>query len=239
MIDLQAIAQTHPHWSLEDFVDTANQLLPQFLPLSESRTESRLEAERRGSEAEDINPRLVRYYASQGLLDKPLRQGREARYVYRHLLQLLVIRRLLMEGYSSTAIAPITSTRANTELEALLQGGVQLTVEAANPALAYLNQIKARQPRAMDAPPMPPPAAPSPMARSAAGAYGEGGRSPQAPHPESSNWVRVELLPGLELHLRDDFQLPKSPHEQTRLLQLITQRLETLIHTLRSRRSGP
>ncbi|MBE9098743.1 MerR family transcriptional regulator [Vacuolonema iberomarrocanum] len=232
MTDLQVLAQTQPQWSLDDFVETANQLLPQFLPtLSQDN--------QRGSEAEDINPRLVRYYASQGLMDKPLRQGREARYTYRHLLQLLVIRRLLTEGYSSTAIAPISSVKANAELEALLQGGVQLTVEAANPALAYLNQIKSRQTRPSDVP-LPAPAAPNPAARSAPRRAREAVRSPQPidAESESSNWLRIEVMPGLELHLRDDFQVPKSPHEQARLHQLITQKLETLIHTLRSRRSS-
>jgi DNA-binding transcriptional MerR regulator len=232
MTDLQVLAQTNPQWSLDDFVETANQLLPQFLPTLSQE-------DHRGSEAEDINPRLVRYYASQGLIDKPLRQGREARYTYRHLLQLVVIRRLLTEGYSSTAIAPISSAKANAELEALLQGGMQLTVEAANPALAYLNQIKSRQMRPSDSP-LPSPATPSPRARSAARNTNEAARSPQPvdAESESSNWLRVELLPGLELHLRDDFQVPKSPHEQARLHQLVIQKLETLIHTLRSRRSS-
>ncbi|MDA0674485.1 MAG: MerR family transcriptional regulator, partial [Cyanobacteria bacterium] len=112
---LQQIAQVNPEWDLDALVDTANDLLPQFLPdLGDPQRRS----------PETVNPRLVRYYTTQGVIDRPLRQGREARYTYRHLLQLLVVRRLLPEGYSTTAIQPIAA-KPNGDLEALLQGGVQ------------------------------------------------------------------------------------------------------------------
>lgn len=144
-----------------------NQLLPAFLPPA--------------SEADEpIGPRLVRYYTSEGVVDRPERQGREARYSYRHLLQVLLVRRLLQEGYGLSAIAPLLQTKTNSELEGFLQGGIQLSLETANPALAFLQSLHSRsarhppgQPQAkssphstppLDSQPSPAPAAPAPAA---------------------------------------------------------------------------
>ncbi|MGG6242434.1 MerR family transcriptional regulator [Nodosilinea sp. AN01ver1] len=208
---LQQIAQQQPEMVLDRFVEVTNDLLPQFLPDQSSGN--------RGQEP--VNPRLVRYYTTQGWLDKPLKQGREARYTYRHLLQLLVLRRLLAEGYSASSIGSLIGGQADTALEDILQGGVQLTVEAANPALAFLSQIRDRRESspsdrslkrsaspAMQAPlaaPAPPPATPSTS-------------TPQT-------WTRLEILDGLELHVRQDFVAPATAHERDSLLQLIADHL--------------
>lgn len=253
MTTLQQISQANSEWDLETFVHVANDLLPQYLPSA---------ADSRSRSAEAVNPRLVRYYTTQGVLDRPARQGREARYIYRHLLQLLVVRRLLAEGYSTTAIQPITIEKSNADLEALLQGGIQITVEAANPALAFLQSLKARK-----APSSPPPPSPSsseqpsrqlfkqsPLSRSASPekrsaspeetfseAFGGLSNQPNQPNqlnqPEPvSRWRRIEILPGLEVQVRDDFVLPSTPQEHENLLQLIAQRLKPLFQ---SRRSSP
>ncbi|NEQ32146.1 MAG: MerR family transcriptional regulator [Leptolyngbya sp. SIO4C5] len=204
MSTLQHISQANPQWPLESFVETANQLLPQFLPGDESRRSS-----------ETINPRLVRHYTTQSLVDKPFKQGREARYAYRHLLQLLVVRRLLAEGLSANAIQTLMEAKSNPELEALLQGGIQLTVEAANPALAFLQQVKQRSQPAASATrsPAPPPARSAPSRSSP---------------PPPTQWTRLEVLPGLEIQVRQDFAYPASPQERENLLQLIAQRLTDL-----------
>jgi DNA-binding transcriptional MerR regulator len=213
MKTLQQLAQNDPQWSLEEFVQVANNFLPQFLPNQEAS--SRVQ--------EEVNPRLVRYYTTQGLLDKPLKQGREARYGYRHLLQLLVVRRLLMEGYTSTAITRLVLSKDNAELESLLQGGVKLTVQAANPALAFLEQVQKR------ASPLPIPAtlAPTPQ--------------PTSPFSRSStsnitSWYRLEILPGLEIYVREDFNYPNSHQEQKNLLQMIAHHL-LMLATQRRRSS--
>jgi len=49
----------------------------------------------------------VRLYATQGLIDRPGREGRSAIYGRRHLLQLLLIRSLARRGLSLAAIAPL------------------------------------------------------------------------------------------------------------------------------------
>jgi DNA-binding transcriptional MerR regulator len=144
---LQQIAEQQPEMVLDRFVEVTNDLLSQFLPSQGSG----------GRGQEPVNPRLVRYYTTQGWLDRPLKQGREARYTYRHLLQLLVLRRLLAEGYSASSIAGLIDGQPDGTLEQLLQGGAQLTLEAANPALAFLADIRDRREGSASALSRPPP----------------------------------------------------------------------------------
>lgn len=232
MVTLQQIARQDPCWSVEELVDIANQLLPQFLPDQEA--DSRVQ--------DTVNVRLVRHYTTQGLLDKPLKQGREARYIYRHLLQLLLLRRLLAEGYSSSSLGQLILSKPPSDLEKLLQGGAQLTMAAANPALAFLGQVqerssfheypreKSKKLKSSSSPASSPPfpldpmaALPPPMAA--------------APSPvPPSRWMRQSLLEGLELHVREDFVYPNSPHERAALLQLIS---DHLAHISSSQRSPP
>jgi len=53
---------------------------------------------------EKLNERLVRYYVTEGVMDRPDRLGRDAVYQFRHLLQLLTARRLQESGTSLAAI---------------------------------------------------------------------------------------------------------------------------------------
>ncbi|MBM0743767.1 MerR family transcriptional regulator [Phormidium sp. CLA17] len=217
MKSLQQLAQASPNWSLDELVQVANELLPQFLP--EERVQSRIR--------EEVTPRLVRHYTSLEMLDEPLKEGREARYTYRHLLQVLLVRKLLTEGYGSSAIGQFAKAKTNSELENLLQGGVQLTITPANPALAYLQQIQQRTgDRSISAENKligNAPASPTPVSL------------PTSSLPTPSQWFRIEILPGLELHVRNDFVSPSSSQEQQTLLQLILSAL--LTHT-RKRRSS-
>ncbi|MEB3337653.1 MAG: MerR family transcriptional regulator [Leptolyngbyaceae bacterium] len=206
MRSLQQFAQDHPSWTLEEFVQITNELLPQFLPESPGNTRVR----------EEVTPRLVRHYSSLSMLDEPIKAGREARYTYRHLLQMLLVRRLLAEGYGASAINQVAIAPDNAELEALLQGGAKLTVTPANPALAFLQQVQHRQPASAPLERM----APIPV-RDAAIQF-----SPLEP-AAASRWTRLEVIPGLEIQVRDDFIYPRSPQEQETLLQAIAQLLLT------------
>lgn len=204
MKTLRQVAGNDPGWSLDELVAVANELLPQFLPTQRAHTRIR----------EDVTPRLVRHYTGQGLLDEPLKSGRYAVYTYRHLLQVLLVRRLLAEGYGASAIGDLAVSKTDAELEILLDGGVQLTVEAANPALGFLEQIRRRQS--------------VPIAEPTQDNL-KGFTVPPSPSPNSrsTHWKRVEILPGLELHIREDFNPPNSPHERQNLLQLMTHILST------------
>jgi DNA-binding transcriptional MerR regulator len=224
-------------WNLNELVDVANALLPGYLPKEAS-----------GRSAEDVNPRLVRHYTTLGLLDEPLKEGREARYVFDHLLQLLVVRKLLAEGFSSSAIGHVTEVRSREELQSLLDGAVRVELVAdgsatTDPRLAFLRDL--RQKAGLE---------PSRVSSSLGGqssplrAPGASAPAPKAPprtakpRPASAPahtvfkdvpWSRIELLDGLELHVRDDFRLPAHRLGDDQIAQLVA---VVLLHLEQSRR---
>src|SRR5690606_28671468 len=125
-------------WSLDEFVEHANRLLPDLLPK---------EAGKRATEP--VNQRLVRHYATLGLLDEPLKEGREARYLYRHLLQLLVVRRLLAEGFTAAVVGQVLENRGDTELAGLLSGQFRIDLvpqmdQATRGRSEFLRQVRER-----------------------------------------------------------------------------------------------
>jgi len=76
-------------------------------------------------DVEKINERTVRYYVTEGLVDKPLRIGRDAEYSYRHLLQFLVSRYLVNGGYPMAKVAPFIDAKRIDELELFLSNPVK------------------------------------------------------------------------------------------------------------------
>lgn len=220
-LDQHAESMPANGWSLQEFVVVANALLPEFLPAVENRPDSA------GKVREEVNVRLVRHYLGQGLLDENTREGREARYGFRHLLQLLLVRRFLIEGYPAAVVAKLIEGKTDAELRALLQGGTSVNATPANPALDFLARVRRRAalPSSMPPPTTPAPSAPASVATSASVA------------PASSGtWNRLELLPGLEVHVRDGFVLPSSPHERERLSQLFIDALQSIARSASSSR---
>lgn len=283
MEELKQLANTHPYWSLDEFAHVVNQWLPRCLPEERANTRVR----------EDVNPRLIRQYTTSGLVDAPLKEGREARYTYRHLLQLLVTRRLLADGYATAVIHKLVAGQDDEGLEEMLAtGAMGAAAEASvNPAIAFLQGLTGRSQkspkdargpstlssspaRREEAPPPPsasPPApqkklsAPRPLASyappqadwaeaesAAKEAADEDGsveflESPRmafdgafeaacappplmspapAPAPIPRRWTRLDVAPGLELNVRDDYRFPASPAEREALLTQIAQLLD-------------
>jgi len=74
-----------------------------------------------GRVAAEIDVRTIRYYQTLGLLDKPHRfEGRRAVYGFRHLLQLLCIRKLQADGHPLAMIQQSMAARTTSQLEAAL-----------------------------------------------------------------------------------------------------------------------
>ncbi len=116
-------------------------------------------------EASEGNERLVRHYVSIGVVDKPSREGRDALYGFRHLLQFLAARRLLAEGFSLAKIAKYTSVVPTDALSAYLEKPDR-TSEAELLVAAFRSEASARG-RSTPAP--QPSTSPSPLPRMATG----------------------------------------------------------------------
>ena len=213
MNTLEQWANQTPQWSLEEFVEVINQLLPQFLPLTKNNSKVRPE----------ITPRLVRHYTTVGMVDEPKKAGKYAIYTYRHLLQLLLVRRLLAEGMSANVINDLARQKNNKELKNWLTGDVQLDVfspeESSNSALEYLKKLRHRQ------------SASQPQLREESFSdqqYSVPSSPEKSKQATSSQWTRWEIVPGLELHIRSDFKFPKTLNQQEQLLAKIKNLIQTL-----------
>ncbi|PYE55489.1 MerR family transcriptional regulator [Deinococcus yavapaiensis] len=202
--------------SLDDLVNTANQLLPRFMP----------DIDRDARVTDLVNPRLVRHYTSENLIDPPQKEGREARYTRRHLLQLLTLRKLMTGGLSAGSAGDVLRNRSDLELEMILQSGWKLNVTpdpkthqggsspnhdrrfALIAGAVGLNSVVGAL------------AVPT-TARLKAAALANKSKSTHDESVQRHRWTHVELEPGFEVHLRDDYQSPKTPAERERIAKLI------------------
>jgi len=179
---------------------------------------------------EEITPRTVRLYATEGLIDRPGKDGRRALYSQRHLLQLLLVRTLARRGLSLSAIAPLVAGDDGALQEQLIQldDGLEASAPAreSNDALDYLQNIQSSAPE-----PSPsllpllgaPLSSRSPSLRASRMA----GRS----NASSSRWHRFLLAPGVELHLSESASIPPTRARREAWLQRLIDRLrEQLDH---------
>jgi Ca-activated chloride channel family protein len=153
-----------------------------------------------------VSPRTVRYYISEGLLPGPGARGKLASYGDNHLARLLLIRRLLDQGMPLAEVKRVTGTLSATEVRGLLReeheraATLERAAETSSPR-EYVSELL-RQARARRQP-----ASPGPRATPGMGLFAH--KSP-APMPSGGAtsapvaWERIELAPGVELHLRAD-----------------------------------
>jgi DNA-binding transcriptional MerR regulator len=180
---------------------------------------------------EEISSRTVRLYATEGLIDRPGKDGRRAVYGRRHLLQLLLIRSLARRGLSLSAIAPHVAS-SDQELEQQLQQLDDSSVAPAatgtpttNDALDYLQGLQS--PAASDAQrdasasllPLlgSPLSSRSPSLRAA--------RMASRSSASSSRWHRFSLAPGVELHLSESASIPPPGTRREAWLRRLIDRL--------------
>jgi len=232
-------------WGLDDFVAEVNRLLPEVVP-RDAATRAKLE----------VNGRLVRHYATEGVLPKPLKEGAEARYDGDHLVRLLALRRLLAEGYPSALAGQFLQRHDRERLARFLLGELQPDLDlapggppviAASPrpsdaALARLTALRARA----GLPPLSEPLVDDPgeadattmgaafddtraMSLPSAEAQAASVAPPQRVRPEpGATWTRYPLLDGLELHVRDDVVDPTTPAAWNALRDALLARLEAI-----------
>ena len=144
----------------------------------------------------DVAPRTVRYYVQRGLLPAPEFKGKDTSYGREHLARLLAIKRLQAAHLPLDAIEARLASATLDEIERLASGSV-LSVEI-------------------------PPC--DPLHRPRRGRYYFPPPGPIPEVPRAERWERVELVPGLEVHLRSDASL-----EAQRIAREIRSRYATRI----------
>ena len=217
---LEATAKLYKHRGridikLDELVDIANELINLVVPRQPS-----------DRVAEILNERSLRYYITEGLIDRPVgKEGTAALYGYRHLLQALIVKALQGAYLPIKRIREILAGKNDRELEAILNCQTlefperkdemrpdsaaelqELDMQTARrKALDYLNYLQE--------PPLPS----IPEARMVAeeppaevfNAPQSGGHFSQGPLnnkqlPASDSWERFGLEDGVELHIRTD-----------------------------------
>jgi len=155
-----------------------------------------------------VSVRTVRFYISEGLLPGPGSRGRAATYGEEHLLRLRLIRLLVDQRVPLAEIGARLSHLSLAEVRAVLADEAARAAERARAAqqLSPKDYVAAllRQPQR----------APRPVGRPEgdgllrlydAGPHGMPGSPPAAaPTPPPVGWLRWELAPGVEMHVRSD-----------------------------------
>lgn len=156
--------------------------------------------------------RTIRYYISNGLVDKPLGyEGSAALYGYRHLLQLLVIKHLQANNFQIKKIGEIIQGLTNKKLEGLLISPgkgerKRKTRDMASPLLMGILKSKLKV---------------KPTQESSFGpAIESTSASKLSDIKPTLSWKRLEIEPGFEIHLREDYP-PKGGSQLDVLLSKI------------------
>ena len=79
--------------------------------------------------------RTIRYYRTHGLIDEPIKTGRERRFTRRHMLQLVGIKALQTRGLSHDRIQAELYGRTDAELEAIVEASLPRERPEPPPAL--------------------------------------------------------------------------------------------------------
>jgi len=172
----------------------------------------------RGTVTSVPDERTIRYYMAEGLIQTPEeKQGTASVFGYLNLLQLVTVKKLQAEHLPIRKIRELVAGRSEQELETLLGiGGASSKKNRDSEAKRYLESLLA--PAHIDAAPAGEPPAAFSLRQSAA---------PSSQELDQS-WQRVEIEPGLELHIRSDYSPPATTGKTRSLLEKAIHRLRNL-----------
>jgi len=181
--------------------------LPEFARVSGQLVADLQLEQQRGTVTSVPDERTIRYYLAEGLIQTPEeKQGTASVFNYLNLLQLLTVKKLQAEHLPIRKIRELVAGKSEQELETLL--GVRGPSGKKTEAKRYLESLLAPAPSAslMDA------------------------AAPPAQHLDASphSWQRVEIEPGLELHVRSDYAPPATTGKTRSLLERAIHRLRRL-----------
>jgi DNA-binding transcriptional MerR regulator len=181
--------------------------LPEFARVGEQVLAEMGLEQARGTVTSVPDERTIRYYMAEGLVQTPEeKQGTASVFGYLNLLQLLTVKKLQAEHLPIRKIRELVAGKSEQELETLLGIGSTTKKSRETEAKRYLESLLAPAPVPESAPP-----------RQAAAAA--------PPAQADQSWQRVEIEPGLELHIRSDYAPPTSARTKSLL--------EKAIHRLR------
>ena len=180
--------------------------------------EMELEQER-GTVTSVPDERTIRYYLAEGLIQTPEeKQGTASVFGYLHLLQLVTVKKLQAEHLPIRKIRELVQGKNEQELEILLGIGAAAGKKSReSEAKRYLETLLTPSPAQVVRPTL---AAASRSRQTAA--------SPPSQPQDSHSWQRVEIEPGLELHIRSDYSTPATTGKTRSLLEKAIHRLRRL-----------
>jgi DNA-binding transcriptional MerR regulator len=192
-------------------------------------TESGL-AQARGTVSEVPDERTVRYYLTEGLVPPAEdKQGTASVFGYRHLLQLLVVKKLQSEHLPIRKIRDLVDGRTERELERLL--GEEGSQALRNEALSYLEKLLIKPvtspSQAAAATPPSPQVARQALSADALSSFAQPAPPNQPTSSGGGTWARIEIEPGLELHVHNQYQPPREARGLRRLTQSVLRVLES------------
>ena len=176
-------------------------------------SEMELEQER-GTVTSVPDERTIRYYLAEGLIQSPEeKQGTASVFGYLNLLQLVTVKKLQAEHLPIRKIRELVGGKSEQELETLLGvAGAAGKKSRETDAKQYLESLLA-----------------SSVSEKAAGVPKESAIRAAAPAPQvEQSWQRLEIEPGLELHIRSDYTPPTTSARSKSLLEKAIQRLRRL-----------
>ena len=163
---LARVKDNDPALPLPKFVERVNEIAERYLPPGQAED---------GRVTSEFNKRTVRHYQGKGIIDSPEKDGKEARYRYRHILQAVLTRVLLADGFRVPMIREMLEGLTTAEYEKMLEMGPVMSRKLAQEKLRgkQVNRIT---------------------------------NTKQA-------WIRLEIAPGIEVHLAQSVQPPSSQEE--------------------------
>lgn len=193
--------------------------LPEFATICEKVVSDLNLEQERGTVTTLPDERTIRYYIAEGLIQSTdEKQGTASVFSYLNLLQLVAVKKLQVEHLPIRKIRELVTGKGEAELETLLGIGLKSDAKGSD-AKRYLESLLTSAPASQAAPlksPRRSMALPSPPVAAADSASG--------------SWQRVEIEPGLELHIRSDYTPPTSS-ARTRSL---AERVRSILNKWRS-----
>ncbi len=203
--------------------------LPEFAQTGE-RILSDLDLEQpRGTVTSLPDERTIRYYLAEGLIQPPEeKQGTASVFGYINLLQLVAVKQLQAEHLPIRKIRELVTGKNEQELETLLGiGGKSGKKSRESEAKRYLQSLLApSMSQALESRAVTGTSRPTGTPRLDQMSAARAAAPPAQEADQTQSWQRVEIEPGLELHVRSDYT-PPTTSARTRSLA------EKAIHRLR------